>query len=52
LGFAHTASLRAAVRATQEAVGERVTFTWIRLSRLQFDEEKSNKWAEEEIGDL
>jgi hypothetical protein len=35
--------------ATQGSVGARVTFTWIRLPRLLFNDEESKEWTEEEI---
>jgi hypothetical protein len=38
--------------ATQASVGDRVTFTWIRLARFQFNKEEGKKGTEEEIGDL
>jgi hypothetical protein len=37
--------------ATQRSVGERVTFTWIRLPRLQFDDEEGKERTEEKIRD-
>jgi hypothetical protein len=50
--FLHTESLLAAVRATQESVGDRVTFMWIRLPRFQVDDEESKKRAEEKVWDV
>jgi hypothetical protein len=38
--------------ATQGSVGARVTFTWIRLARFQFDDEEGKKRTEEEVRDL
>jgi hypothetical protein len=45
----HTELPPAAVRATQGSVGARVTFTWIRLARFQFDDEERKKRTEKEI---
>ena len=47
--FVHTELPLVAVRATQESVGERVPFTWIRPARFQFDDEEGKKRAEEEV---
>jgi hypothetical protein len=38
--------------ATQASVGDRVTFTWIRLPRLQLDNEEGEKGTKEEISAL
>lgn len=38
--------------ATQASVGDRVTFTWIRLPRLQLDNEEGEKGTKEEISNL
>lgn len=47
--FAHRESLLAAVRATQESVGVRVTFTWMTLRDFSESVEEGEKWTKEKI---
>jgi hypothetical protein len=52
LVFVQTESLRAAVRATQRSVGDRVTFTWMTFRDFNEGVEESKERTEEEISDL
>ena len=47
--FAHMESLLAAVRAIQESVGVRVTFTWMTLRDFSESVEEGEKWTKEKI---